>query len=287
MTLRIFPKIYGERTIPAGQDQVIAAIPLPANSTLNNVWGEVHMLGQDQDYLTGSYTSLYGYILPHLDPDTSITPDALFDRLVPKDRVLSAGNAEMDTAVMNANPQFNLNEMSPNAIYNLANAPEQIWSREKLITAVTHGTQTRGRTHEGEGATETDSRVRHMDFAKVKVGKRYRVKGPAYVCFAMGSPNFDNRETTWFAPATEATWSLLQFLDVAVENAFLYLAGVSGGDAGTHVDECAAVLYDYMERWYEQDNDALQGTNWRVFSEFSFDVSLDGMPSLNTLSVQN
>ena len=55
MTLRIFPKIYGERTIPAGQDQVIAAIPLPANSTLNNVWGEVHMLGQDQDYLTGSW----------------------------------------------------------------------------------------------------------------------------------------------------------------------------------------------------------------------------------------
>jgi hypothetical protein len=284
MTLRVFPKIYGERTVLAGADQVIASIPLPANSTLNNIWGEVHMIGEDMTYLSGSYTSVYGYILPHLDPDTSITPDALFDRLVPKDRVLSAGNMDMDTTSTNANTQFQLNEMAPAAIYNLQNAPEQIWSREKLITAVTHGTQTRGIP---DGGGVGDSRVKHMDFAKIRVSKRYRVRGPSYVVFAMGSPNFDQRETTWFAPSTEATWSLLQFLDVAVENAFLYLAGVSGGDGGTHVDECAAVLYDFMERWYEEDNDALVTTNWRVFTEMSFDVSIEGMPSMNTLSVQN
>lgn len=287
MTLRVFPKIYGERACPIGQDIVVASIPLPANSTLNNVWGEIHLLGEARDYWSGSYNSIYGYILPHLDPDTAITPDALFDRLIPKDRVLSAGNAEMDTTVMNASPQTQLNEMSPNAIYNLQNAPEQIWSRTRLITAASGMPQERGRAHESPGHGAFDALTRHMDLAKIRVSKRYRVKGPSYVVFVVGSPDLDQRETSWFAPDTEATWSLLQFLDIAVENAFLYLAGVSAGGGTTHVDDCAELLYNYMERWYEQDNDALVTCSWRAFSEFSFDVSIEGMPSLNNLSVQN
>ena len=134
--VRLFPKQVTQMGLPAGKDRIIAAWPVPEKSRVNGMWLEVSAVSETERVLLEAVfmLGLTCYIVPVPDPDTAITPDALWDAVIPKDTAVGSGVLDLDTSAVDTTPEFELGELDVTDFVDVGNSPVELFTRRELIT---------------------------------------------------------------------------------------------------------------------------------------------------------
>lgn len=259
---------------------MIASYPLPQDGVLNNVWLSVHVIGPESTpYNQAVIYGVSGFVVPVPDPDSGMLVDLLWDNLVPKDVLESQGAFDLDTGAADTTPEFEIGIPDISAIFDLqAMEPKEIFRRRKLITVASNPS----------GYLSVDSATdlfTPLDHFTTQVRKNVRVGMPSMVMFGFSSPGTTNTTAVEAVIPSEKEWMLLQFLEVALENAFQYVAGLVETGAETPYEESSQFIAHLVEALvFEGTAGAWAPVSFRVFVEATFDISVPGILDINTLS---
>lgn len=220
-----------------------------------------------------------GFVIPVLDPDGGATFDAIWDAQIPKDVALAAGGFDIDTGAADTQPEFEIGLPDVSAIMDLvAGNPMEIFRRRKYLSIANE------RNVRDVVSAGADQKM-VTDFFTTTVSKRVRVQQPSVVLFALSSPDTTNTTTTVKAIPSEAEWSLLQYLEVALENAFMSLVGLTEAGAESPYEESLAFLAELVEDVvFEQAAASFTPTAWRVFTIATFDITVPGRIALGVVT---
>lgn len=275
--IRTFPRQWVQRVIAPAADQVIAAYPIPAGATLNNMWMDIHVLATAAIARTSaSMYGIHGYILPVLDPDSGITPDAMWDTQIPKDAPLTSDSIDVDTVDAVTAPLFEIGETNAESLIEVGVAPHQVFSREEMITfAVNKG----GWEHTADDYLPTA----HF---KAKISKSYHAQVPSFLLLAVSNPDTLASAVAYPVLNSSAEWAQLKYLGLTLELAMIDLIGLTESGAESPYEDSLARLSDYLELVFEETAAAFTNPTWRVFCKSSADITVPGTFEKITISGQ-
>lgn len=278
--MRVIGRRLSMHAVAADSDKVVAGYPLPQDGVLNSVYLEMHLIGPEgEKFDSMSIYGMSGFVIPVLDPDGGATFDAIWDAQIPKDVALSAGGFDIDTGAADTNPEFEIGRPDVSAIMDLvAGNPIEIFRRRKYLTIANE------RNVRDVVSAGSDLKL-VTDYFTTTVSKRVRVSKPSVVLFGVSSPDTTSTTTTVKAIPGEAEWSLLQYLEVALENAFMSLVGLTEAGAESPYEESLAFLAELVEDTvFEQTALSFTPTAWTVYCRATFDISVPGRIALGVVT---
>jgi len=240
----------------------------------------VHIIGPEgEKFDSMSIYGMSGFVIPVLDPDGGATFDAIWDAQVPKDVSLAAGGFDLDTGAADTTPEFEIGTPSPAAIMDLvAGAPVEIFRRRKYLT-IANENNTRDVVDAGSDLKLV------TDFFSTRVNRRVRVPDPSVVLFGVSSPDTLATSATLKTIPGEAEWSLLQYLEVALEQAFMSLVGLTEAGAETpYVDSMTFIGELVEDTVFEETALSFTPTSWNCYTIATFDISVPGKIAMGVLT---
>lgn len=256
--MRMFLKRMTQKTHTPGEDRVVAAISLPSDCMLRNVWMNFHYVGAQTEFNQAVMYALTGYILPVTDPDAANQFNTIWDQQVPKDLERSAGaGLDLDGAGIDSTNEFEPGEMNAQNLFDLGRRPEQIFRRRKMLSfAVSpHGFR--------DGTPKTYIPI---DNFTTQLKKTYRTSVPSIVAFALSSPMLTDTISAPNIPLLESGWAMIKYAELLLENAMMDMLGLIETGAETPFEDAAAVLAGYVEPDVEEDD----GGSWAQSDGFTF-----------------
>lgn len=212
------------RTTGANSDNVIASIPLPEKSVLLNVSGKCGI-----NYGTGLfpvasvfYYGVSGQIIPVEDPDNVVALDTIFDRFVTKDADWAEDAIDLDTNSAVTSPEFEPGEGNVFDTFNMDAGVRQIYRRRKKLTSV-------GRPK----FLDTTVKWYPDDSFRLNANGKYGTNRHSMVLYAISNPELVDITTTLPVMPSEVEWSMLQYVDTMVEDAWKALTGLADEEAVT------------------------------------------------------
>jgi len=276
--MRIIGRRLCQMIVAAGTDKVMAGFPLPAGGTLNQVYLTAHIIGPEQTpYQNAVHYGVTGFVLPVRDPDNSETYDVMWDTQVPKDLALTQGGFDLDVGAADATPEFELGLPDYGGIFNVTSlAPKEIFRRRKMITVASGGPY--------EAVSSASDVYTPIDRIQTKVKQKVAVNTPSMVLFGFSSP--DTLETTAVVLdiPEESEWALLQYMEVTLENAYMYLLGLVEAGAETPYVESSTFIAELLEHMYEENAGYFKPVSWVVYCQATFDISVPGRINFGTLT---
>ncbi len=266
--------------MPAGTDQVLVGCPLPTGGKLNNVWLECHLIAPEgHPYLDAATYGVSGFVCQLMDPDTPATYDAIWDQLIPKDVAVGAGVFDLDTGAVDTTEEFTMGQPDWSGIFEMnAMGPLEIFRRRKLLTLAVSSIGYEKVSAAADVYTPTD----HFS---TQVKRNVSVKAPSVVLFGASSPITDTVQVGPETTPTETEWGWLQYAEIALKEAFIYLLGLTEAGAESPYEEAATFLADILEAAVvEEDAGAFADVSWRVFTLATFDITVPGDFDQVTLS---
>lgn len=270
--MRLFGRRFNQWDVEAGTDSVLFGYPIPAGGKLNNVHLEVHVIGPEGVTYQGAVAyGLTGFVVPVPDPDEGATFDVLWDRLIPKDVPEAAAVFDLDSGAQDITAEWEIAEPDWSGVFNMtANAPLEIFRRRKFLTLATSSI----------GYEKVDAaadKYTPTDFFKTKVGKRVRVKSPSVVLFGASSPNLASGSTGQESAPSEIQWTLLQYLETTLTQAFMNLIGLTEAGSETPWEESSQFIASLIEKSHmEAGPSAFIDSTFRFYSNVTFDISVPG-----------
>lgn len=279
--MRFFRHSLGQLVALNGADVVIGGALLPSESTLNNVWGEVHLIATNAiDHDNAGMYGAGGYVLPVEDPNATNDFQTIWDTMVPKDSDFSAGGLDLDAESANTAPEFEPGEPNINRLMDLQVNDEanRFFRRRKLLTFASRPV--------GFDAGRTPDGYYPVDVFKVRSKKRIRADFMSAAIMAISSPAMDDMTTqVWTSPADSKHWMQIKYLDVTLEQAFMQLAGLVEAGAETPWEDAADLLEDLLEPTViEVTAGDFAGVNYNVFANLTFDVTVPGLVAKQVIS---
>lgn len=278
--MRLIGRRLSQTLVVNNTDRVVAGFPIPADGVLNSVFLEQHIISSEGQHFNGmGVYGTSGFVFPVMDPDGGTSFDNIWDAQVPKDVALSAGALDIDTGAIDTAPEFELGLPDLSSITQLtALEPVPIFQRRaylSLANAKVIYTPVSG----GE-----DTAI-FTDFYSTQINRTVRVPSPSVVLFGTSSPDMGSTTTTVKTIPTEPEWLLLQYLEVALEQAFMSLAGLTEGGATVPYANSLAFIAELVEDTVLQDTASrFIPNNWTVFTRATFDISVPGTVSIGTLT---
>lgn len=266
--------------VAAGSDRVLLNYPLPAHGVLNNVHLNIHVLGPEGvQFNQVVMYGLSGFVLPVPDPDSGIAVDTLWDNLVPKDIDSAQGVFDLDTGATDATPEFEMGEPDWSGIFDVAAMePLEIFRRRKMLSTLN------GMVNYEAVPAAADLWV-PGDLVKTHVGRKVRVGTPSMVLFGLSSPSLDETNQTTPTVPSETEWILLQYLEIALDQAFMYLIGLVESGAESPYLESAGFIAELLEDdAYEATAGGFSPVSWTVFSQGTFDITVPGRKVQSSIS---
>lgn len=279
MGFRLFRHTLSQVSVPGGSDQVLGGVALPSESTLNNIWGECHVIGTNVTFTNAFMYGVKGVTVFIDDIDTSVNFDSLWDTQVPKDQELA--NAGFDlSGVADATPEFEPGEPDVTAIldYKLFDDDAEWFKRRKLLTfAVSKGGYL-------DGTPDTYSPT---DFFKIRSKRNQNVEVASVAMLGFSAPALDDTTTAVFdTPASEAELIQAKYIEIILEQAWMALVGLTETGAETPYDEAMAFLADYLlPDVFEESAGAFGAMTWQVFTAMTFDFTVPGRREIKQLSL--
>lgn len=280
--MRIFGRRAMQSTIAAGTDQVIAEFPIPAGGRLNNINLEVHVLGPDER--TADFMQIYGiagFVVPILDPDAQVSLDTIWDQLIPKDLDAGSGVFDIDTGATDATPEYELGELDLSAVFELTSiGPREIFRRQKRLSMAVNPA----------GYAQIDSvpdKYKPNDYFTTKISKGVSVSAPSYVLIGFSSPDLTQTTATFPVTISEKEWIQYQYLEQAVENMLMFVAGLVEAGSETPYTEASDLVAKLLEAdVFEEDAGFFDPVTFTVFCFATFDVTVPDRMQLGTLTGQ-
>ena len=265
--IRMFPRRRGQYDVNPGLDVVLFGISLPSDCRLNGLNAHVHVNSKNMlPWTSALMYQIQGYILPILDPDAAPTFDTLWDTLVPKDS--DVDTIDLDTAAADTSSMFEPGEAAMAEVMDVGLQPEKVYSRIALKTAAN------GRIVQEEAGVLEWS---FADLINIRISKRYAVKQPSALVFAIGNPALDDTTATLPGALAENEWSRVKYIGLVLEQALMQHFGIIEAGAETPWSDAATLLRKYIEPdVYEEDAGAWTSNTFRVHCDVTFDVSVPG-----------
>lgn len=270
--MRLIGRRMSQVAVSAGTDQVFTSYPLPAGGRLNGVDLRCHVLGPEGlEFQQACMYGMSGFVVPVPDPDGATVLNTLWDQLIPKDVDATSGVMDLDTGASDVTPEFEMGEPDWSGVFNLTSlSPQQIFKRRKLLTTLNGMVN-----YEVVGAA-ADLWVPGDQFS-TRIKRNVTVEMPSMVLFGFSSPSLDDTNQTAFVIPTEIQWTLLQYLEITLENAFMSLIGlVEAGAETPFVDSATFVASLIEDDVFEGTTGAFASLLWTVFTQATFDVSVPG-----------
>lgn len=268
MGIRIRPKMYTQRDVPLNTDRVIGMQVLPAESRLNGLSGTCHVIGTtNTPRMSADFYGLHAYVLPILIPDATITPDAIWDNQVPKDKALTvADGLDLDQDTADVTSAFEMGLPTVEAMMGLGDPAIQVFNRTRMIT-IADGANGYDRTADNWVAT---------DKFKLGITRPVRVDVPSICLFGFSSPETTTTLTAYFVPDTDSEWAMLHYLEWSLMQAFIHLVGLIETGAETPYVDAATLVAQIIETTFEETAGRFNPIAWNVIAEWTWDVTMFG-----------
>lgn len=278
--MRLIGRRLSQRSVVAGNDEVVAGYPIPSNGSLNSIHLGQHIISSEgQDYRGMGIYGCSGFVLPVLDPDGGATFQAIWDAQVPKDVDIAAGAFDLDTGAADTTPEFEIGTPDVSAIVDMAaGAPREIFRRRKYMTVAS---QKAIYTPVDAG---TDL-VIFTDHYVTTINQGVRAVEPSVVLIGFSSPDTARTDQVEKTIPNEAEWALLQYLEVALENMLMSLIGLTEAGAESPYEESLAFIAELVEDTVFEETANLFITNtYTVYTRATFDITVPGRISVKTVS---
>lgn len=243
---------------------------------INNVHLNISLLAEAAVLRTSvAMYGMHAYVIPVPDPDASVTPDNLWDLLVPKDKVLSADMLDLDTTgTVDTDALTEPGLINVEGMLNVQQQPELVFSREKFISWA----------DQKGGYDRTADNFMPSDKIVAKIKKAISVEYPSYFLLAISSPLTTITKTTWDVMNTDAEWTQLQYMEYTLEDAWKNIVGLIETGAETPYVEAMTLIGQYLEVLHEETTAAWAPQTWRAFGKASFDITVPGTMGQISLS---
>lgn len=278
---RIFRHQLGQVDVSAGADEVVASMPLPSESSQNNVWGKIHVIQNDDEFINDVFLyGVDGFLLAVPDPDTPDSVDDLWDRLIDKDDDITAGGLDLDETAADTDNLYEAGEPSMGAIIDAhVYRDENHWFKRRGL--MSFATSPTGFNWVTGGVSTYNPR----DFFKVRSRKRLYTEYMSMSLLGVSVPTVITTSTVPNSPG-QATWMQQKYIEVVLEQAWMTILGLTEAGAESPWENAAALVQEITEPdVFEDTTGAFQtGNNIRVFAEMTWDVSVPGRREVKVLT---
>lgn len=271
MSKRFFRHSLNQMTVEVNRDSVVAEVPLPDGGSLNNVHGEVHVIGEtEQSIHKGQIYGFDGFILPVYDPDNYMLYQTSWDEGVPKEGGDGANTFALDTTTTSVTASTFEPGISDTEQLIGINQVTEIYSRRKLLTFA-------GRPVGFEAVADAENHWTPTDVFDVKVSRRYRVEVPSVAMFAFSNPALTTTTANPRSQPAMDEWVFLKYLEMFLEDAWIDMMGRSEDSDDDPYEDLNTFLNDLLEPTVvEMTAGAFNPISYNIFAKFTWDVSVPG-----------
>lgn len=278
MGLQIISRQLVARAVAINEDEVIAYVPMPTGTKLNNVWLDVSIMGGVQSIWGSHMYGVSGFVVNVDDPDTSQEYDDLWDKVIQKDLPWAYDTADLvlDTGVDLNDPEFEPGAWDLEAVFGtemLGNM--EIFRRRELIS---YAKRPIGFHTSADLASQFYTPVDHF---KTHIRGGPTVREPSVGIFGFSAPAMDNTRATLQNTPTAKEWIMQQYAQVFLYDAWKFLMGMSGS-AG--YDKAAEWFAQLLEDSMIEDANYILPTSYIVTTKVTWDITVPGEPGRMTLT---
>lgn len=277
--LRVFRKTLAHQLCTAG-DHVMGGAPIPSESSFNNLWGEMHVVGNAAiSVLKASMYGVDGYLVPVEDPDSNTSYNSIWDNLVPKDNDVITGLFSSNPEDADADPAFEPGEPNLDALmgHQAMGADPQFYKRRKLLSFAN--------TPSGFEAGSPDTYI-PRDIFKIRSSRKMFADAHALAMVAISVPNMTDTSTSIWTTDSEPQWMQRKYLEMVLEQAWIDLVGLSETGAESPWTDASLLLEEFLEPdILEETADAFTVSAFNVWCYCTWDISVPGRLQVKSLSL--
>lgn len=281
MSSQIISRQLIAAAVDANNDQVVAFLPMPTGTRLNNVWLDVSVQGQASMAISSAALyGLSGFVVDIDDPDTLHSYDYMWDAMITKDVAEGHDILQIDTSTAANDPEFEPGKIDLFQIFgdNLV-GNMQIYQKREFLTF-----PKRPITYDPSNDTFIPT-----DAFKVHVARGPRVQRPSVALFGFSAPAVD--QTQSFTPDNigqtprEKEWLFTMYAEVFLYDMWKHLIGVTPSSSTDPYDDVSAWFAKLMEdKMWESATSLIIPSNYYVHCKATWDMSVVGKPGKATLT---
>lgn len=281
--MKLRPVIEGGSRILIGDDNVVGAIAIPPRSIVNNIQVDLDItVNAKIDIDKAVFWGVSGYVVPVLDPDTPITPDAIWDNQIPKDKAVGTGNIlDLDTASADTDAEIEPGIPNPSAFAGIGTNPRRLFRTKGRLTYARSPT---GFVDDGTPPPQGTYVPRTSKNLRAKGG--VKVMQPSIMLIGFSSPLTTKTVTTFYVPASTAEWLELTYAGDTLVDAQKYLTGRFETGAETPYLEALTNQARYLEQFHEPSTGKWVAVDYDVFVTVRASVWVPGRRQPKSLSVE-
>ena len=281
MSLQIISRQLIHRSVTGDSDKVIAFVPLPPKSQLNNVWLDVSILAHaSQSVYDASLYGLSGFVVAVDDPDTVQGYDSVWDQMIQKDLVEAHDILNIDTSTGTSAPEFEVGMIDLYQMFgdNLT-GNMQIYQKRELLTF----------SKRPVAYDPSNDTYFPMDAFKIHVRNGPRVDVPSVAMFALSSPGMDQTQTVGSSiiggTPQEKEWLFTMYAEVFLYDLWKHLIGVTPGSSTDPYDDVSAWFAELLEdKMWIEGGSPFGARGYNVTTKATWGITVPGKPKQQTLT---
>ena len=253
---------------------MIAYVPLPPGSKLNNVWLDVSVQGNgSRGIQTAVLYGVSGFVVEVDDPDTAVSYDHLWDSMIHKDLAEGYNILSIDTATADTNPEYEPGLIDLFQIFgsNLQ-GNMQLYQKRELLTY----------PKKPISYDPSNDTFIPTDAFKVHVRNGPTVKSPSVAMFGFSSPGIAGITTSTGDignTPTESQWIFTMYTEVFLYDMWKHLIGMTPSSSTNPYDAVSAWFAELMESMIQQyEASDFEATGYKVHTKATWDITVIGKP---------
>lgn len=282
MITEIQRKSYTARPVAAGEDMVIASMPIPPGGVFRGFRAEIHGVANSSRIIQeASAVYAKAVIVPMGGSmmDTALSLQTLFDQMVPKDVDLNIGagadDIDWDDGAI-ATPFEEPGQINWGDLVELGQRPLGILERSEFISFAKQGR-----------FPHVDTTDQWVPTFSMRIGsnRKIRVKQASYFFLALASPSWDEVTTTEPVTIVDANWSALTYPDVMFDMMLPDILGLTEAGAVSPYSDMATFALDLVEPLvFEAVADDFRANTYQTRTKWECRVLTPGRPQMKMLS---
>jgi len=275
--MRVIARTIGSQTVGAGTDRVLVGMPLPKGGKFISVSGEIHMIGEEsQDTSKFMAYGLSGQMVPVLDPQVSITYNALWDNVIVKasDPVAVAGqtNFDWDWDALTTAPEIEPGEMDIDALLGMTEGQKEFLPASLEFVSW-------AKSRQGGFILGTPDVFLPSDFKTFRSRRTLVAEEPSMLLIGVSSPSLDEVEVigAQLSPSSVGQWYMLQNMEETLRDMGKAQAGIIEAGAESPYENATTLIRQLIAKdMLDETTTQYNGQSWQAMISCTWLIDLPG-----------
>ncbi len=282
MTILLKGERHAQTVTGTGNDTILTAFDLPADSVLRSLYCEVDAVGVQAavEREQGIFYAVAAYLMELDDPDEVVTYDVLWDRFVPK--YTDSDTIDLSTGEADTTPFWEPGMTNFDELFDMGDMPLKLFMRRKMLTFSNPGSAG-FRFQPAE--TPFEPQWMPADKFSIRVNRPIRVRKPSVLIIAMANPV--TTDTTTVRPTLiENEWGQIQFVESTLERALIDQINLVEAGAETPWEEASVLLRKHLAPdVFEATAGAFVTQGFNCFTMMQFAHTVPGQMSFRSVDL--